>query len=127
TALAHVPHHLRLAVDAMRGLEIGQLEGPQGDPRAAQREGEGHRASMAVRPAARRSARAARGEGRWHHGRMSRAALLPPVLLGLVILLLAQMVGLALEELLGLPVPGVVLGLVLLVVCGLLRPTRAVV
>ena len=58
---------------------------------------------------------------------MSRAALLPPVLLGLVILLLAQMVGLALEELLGLPVPGVVLGLVLLVVCGLLRPTRAVV
>ena len=58
---------------------------------------------------------------------MYRDALLPPVLLGLVILLLAQMVGLALEELLGLPVPGVVLGLVLLVVCGLLRPTRAVV
>ena len=58
---------------------------------------------------------------------MSRAALLPPVLLGLVILLLAQMVGLALEQLLGLPVPGVVLGLVLIVVCGLLRPTGAVV
>lgn len=60
-------------------------------------------------------------------GRMSRAALLPPVLLGLVILLLAQMVGLALETLLGLPIPGVVLGLVLIVVLGLLRPTRAVV
>ena len=58
---------------------------------------------------------------------MSRAALLPPVLLGLVILLLAQMVGLALEELLGLPVPGVVLGLVLLVLLGVLRPTRSVV
>src|SRR5699024_3584020 len=122
TALAHVPHHLRLAVDAMRGLEIGQLEGPQGDPRAAQREGEGHRASMAVRPA-----RSARGARRWHDGRMSRAALLPPVLLGLVILLLAQMVGLALEQLLGLPVPGVVLGIVLLVLLGVLRPTRSVV
>lgn len=60
-------------------------------------------------------------------GRMSRAALLPPVLLGLVVLLLAQMAGLALEALLGLPVPGVVTGLVLLVVLGLLRPTRAVV
>ena len=58
---------------------------------------------------------------------MSRAALLPPVLLGLVILLLAQMVGLAAEALLGLPIPGVVIGLVLLVVLGLLRPTRAVV
>jgi putative effector of murein hydrolase LrgA (UPF0299 family) len=58
---------------------------------------------------------------------MSRAALLPPVLLGLVILLLAQMVGLALSELLGLPVPGVVLGLLLIVLLGVLRPTRAVV
>lgn len=58
---------------------------------------------------------------------MSRAALLPPVLLGLVILLLAQMVGLAAEALLGLPIPGVVIGLVLLVGLGLLRPTRAVV
>ncbi|MDN5686639.1 MAG: CidA/LrgA family protein [Brachybacterium sp.] len=57
---------------------------------------------------------------------MSRAALLPPVLLGLVVLLLAQMVGLAVSELLGLPLPGVVLGIVLLVVLGLLRPTRAV-
>lgn len=57
---------------------------------------------------------------------MSRAALLPPVLLGLVVLLLAQMVGLALSALLGLPVPGVVIGIVLLVVLGLLRPTRAV-
>ncbi|MGP9683477.1 CidA/LrgA family protein, partial [Brachybacterium sp. AOP3-A1-3] len=57
---------------------------------------------------------------------MSRAALLPPVLLGLVVLLLAQMVGLGLSALLGLPVPGVVLGIVLLVVLGLLRPTRAV-
>lgn len=58
---------------------------------------------------------------------MTRAALLPPVLLGLVVLLLAQMAGLAAEELLGLPVPGVVIGLVLLVAAGLLRPTRAVV
>ena len=58
---------------------------------------------------------------------MSRAALLPPVLLGLVVLLLAQMVGLAASALLGLPVPGVVLGIVLLVLLGILRPTRAVV
>ncbi|APX33172.1 effector of murein hydrolase LrgA [Brachybacterium sp. P6-10-X1] len=57
---------------------------------------------------------------------MSRAALLPPVLLGLVVLLLVQMVGLAVSELFGLPVPGVVLGIVLLIVLGLLRPTRAV-
>lgn len=49
------------------------------------------------------------------------------MLLGLVILLLAQMLGLAAEALLGLPVPGVVIGLVVLVVLGLLRPTRAVV
>lgn len=58
---------------------------------------------------------------------MSRAALLPPVLLGLVVLLLAQMVGLAAAALLDLPVPGVVLGIVLLVLAGVLRPTRAVV
>lgn len=58
---------------------------------------------------------------------MTRAALLPPVLLGLVILLLAQMVGLAIEHLLGLPIPGVVIGLMLLVLLGVLRPTRAVV
>lgn len=58
---------------------------------------------------------------------MTRAAFLPPVLLGLMILLLAQMAGLALESLLGLPVPGVVIGLVLLVAIGLFRPTRAVV
>lgn len=58
---------------------------------------------------------------------MSRAALLPPVLLGLVVLLLAQMAGLAASALLGLPVPGVVLGIVLLTVLGLMRPTRAVV
>ncbi|HEX7350491.1 CidA/LrgA family protein [Brachybacterium sp.] len=57
---------------------------------------------------------------------MSRAALLPPVLLGLVVLLLAQLVGLAASALLGLPVPGVVLGIMLLVVLGVLRPTRAV-
>jgi holin-like protein len=57
---------------------------------------------------------------------MSRAATLPPMLLGLVVLLLAQMVGLAVAALLDLPVPGVVLGLVLLLVLGLLRPTRAV-
>ena len=58
---------------------------------------------------------------------MSRAALLPPVLLGLVVLLLAQMVGLAASALLGLPVPGVVLGIVLLVLLGVLRATRPVV
>lgn len=58
---------------------------------------------------------------------MTRVASLPPVLLGLVVLLLAQMVGLALAELTGLPVPGVVIGLVVLVALGLLRPTRAVV
>ena len=58
---------------------------------------------------------------------MSRAALLPPVLLGLVILLLAQMAGLAVSALLGLPIPGVVLGLLLIVLLGVLRPTRAVV
>lgn len=58
---------------------------------------------------------------------MSRAASLPPVLLGLVVLLLAQMVGLTLAALLDLPVPGVVLGLVLVVLLGLLRPTRALV
>src|SRR5699024_3351271 len=57
---------------------------------------------------------------------MSRAAVLPPVLLGLVVLLLAQMVGLAASALLGLPVPGVVLGIVLLVLLGILRPTRPV-
>jgi len=58
---------------------------------------------------------------------MSRAALLPPVLLGLVVLLLAQLVGLAASALLGLPAPGVVLGIMLLVVLGVLRPTRAMV
>ena len=51
---------------------------------------------------------------------MSRAALLPPVLLGLVILLLAQMAGLAVSALLGLPIPGVVLGLLLIVLLMLL-------
>ena len=56
---------------------------------------------------------------------MPRAALLPPVLLGLLILVLAQMAGLAIESLLGLPIPGVVIGLMLLVVLGVLRPTRA--
>ncbi|MDN5819930.1 MAG: CidA/LrgA family protein [Brachybacterium sp.] len=58
---------------------------------------------------------------------MSRAALLPPVLLGLVVLLLAQMVGLAASALWGIPVPGVVLGILVLVLLGMLRPTRAVV
>lgn len=58
---------------------------------------------------------------------MSRAAVLPPVLLGLVVLLLAQMAGLAGSALLGVPVPGVVLGIVLLVLLGILRPTRSVV
>ena len=58
---------------------------------------------------------------------MSRAALLPPVLLGLVILLLAQMAGLAVSALIGLPNPGVVLGLQQIVLLGVLRPTRALV
>ena len=58
---------------------------------------------------------------------MSRAALLPPVLLGLVILLLAQMVGLGVSALLGLPIPGVVLGIVLLVLLGVLPATRGLV
>lgn len=48
------------------------------------------------------------------------------MLLGLVVLLLAQMVGLAATALLDLPVPGVVLGIVLLVLLGILRPTRGV-
>ena len=60
-------------------------------------------------------------------GRMSRAACLPPVLLGLVILLLAQMVGLGVSALLGLPIPGVVLGIVLLVLLGVLPATRGLV
>ncbi|WP_422115801.1 CidA/LrgA family protein [Brachybacterium sp. UNK5269] len=54
---------------------------------------------------------------------MSRLAELPPLLLGLVILVLAQMAGLGLAALLGLPVPGVVIGLVLLVAAGAVRPT----
>lgn len=49
------------------------------------------------------------------------------MLLGLVVLLLAQMVGLAASALFSLPVPGVVLGIVLIVLLGILRPTRAVV
>lgn len=48
------------------------------------------------------------------------------MLLGLVVLLLAQMMGLAATALLDLPVPGVVLGIVLLVLLGILRPTRGV-
>lgn len=55
-----------------------------------------------------------------------RARLIPPVLLGLAVLLVLQMVGLALAELLHLPIPGVVLGLVLLVILGLVPPTRGV-
>jgi holin-like protein len=51
---------------------------------------------------------------------------LPPVLLGLVILLLLQMIGLAASALLHLPVPGVVLGLVLLVLLGLWPRTRGI-
>lgn len=57
---------------------------------------------------------------------MTRVADLPPVLLGLVVLVLAQLAGLSLAALLDLPVPGVVLGLVLLLVLGLLRPTAVV-
>lgn len=60
-------------------------------------------------------------------GSMSRAVALPPVLLGLVILLVAQLAGSAASVLLGLPVPGVVLGLLLLVVLGVVRWTRPVV
>ncbi|PWH06292.1 effector of murein hydrolase LrgA [Brachybacterium endophyticum] len=51
---------------------------------------------------------------------------LPPVLLGLAILLLLQMIGLSLTALLHLPVPGVVLGLVLLVLLGLWPRTRGI-
>lgn len=54
---------------------------------------------------------------------MSRLAALPPLLLGLVILVLAQLAGLGLAALLHLPVPGVVIGLVLLVIVGAQRPT----
>ncbi|MFC0672638.1 CidA/LrgA family protein [Brachybacterium hainanense] len=54
---------------------------------------------------------------------MSRVHL-PPVLRGLVILVLLQLAGLTAAELLDLPVPGVVLGLVLLVVLGLVPATR---
>ncbi|WP_114854130.1 CidA/LrgA family protein [Brachybacterium sp. YJGR34] len=54
---------------------------------------------------------------------MSRLADLPPLLLGLVILVLAQLAGLGIAALLHLPVPGVVIGLVLLVIAGALRPT----
>lgn len=57
---------------------------------------------------------------------MTRAATVPPVLLGLVILLLLQMVGLTLTALLDLPVPGTVIGLVLLLVLALIRPTRRI-
>ena len=53
---------------------------------------------------------------------MSRLAALPPLLLGLVILVLAQLAGLGLAALLHLPVPGVVIGLVLLVIVGAQRP-----
>lgn len=55
--------------------------------------------------------------------RMSRLAPLPPLLLGLLILVLAQLAGLGIAAPLGLPVPGVVIGLVVLVVIGALRPT----
>ena len=54
---------------------------------------------------------------------MSRLSALPPIVLGLVILVLAQLAGLGLAALLHLPVPGVVLGLVMLVGLGALRPT----
>lgn len=57
---------------------------------------------------------------------MSRAAALPPMLLGLVVLLLLQMLGLVLAELLPLPVPGTVLGLILLVILALIRPTQRI-
>lgn len=59
-------------------------------------------------------------------GKWRNPALLPPVLLGLAVLLVLQMIGLALAELLHLPIPGVVLGLVLLVVLGLLPRTRGI-
>lgn len=55
--------------------------------------------------------------------RMSRLAALPPLMLGLLILVLAQLAGLGIAALLDLPVPGVVIGLVLLVAIGALRPT----
>lgn len=49
------------------------------------------------------------------------------MLLRLVVLLLAQLIGLGIAALTGPPIPGVVLGLVLLMVLGLLRLMRAVV
>ncbi|UQN28318.1 CidA/LrgA family protein [Brachybacterium kimchii] len=59
-------------------------------------------------------------------GRAPRPALVPPVLLGLAVLLVLQMIGLALAALLHLPIPGVVLGLVLLVILGLVPRTRGI-
>lgn len=59
-------------------------------------------------------------------GRAPRPALVPPVLLGLAVLLALQMIGLALAALLHLPIPGVVLGLVLLVILGLVPRTRGI-
>ena len=57
---------------------------------------------------------------------MPRPTELPPVLLGLSILLLLQLLGTGLVAALHLPVPGAVVGLVLLVALGVWRPTRLV-
>ncbi|GAB7190818.1 hypothetical protein NUM3379_15250 [Kineococcus sp. NUM-3379] len=55
---------------------------------------------------------------------MPRPTALPPVLFGLSLLLLLQLAGTALVAVLHLPVPGAVVGLVLLVALGVWRPTR---
>lgn len=57
---------------------------------------------------------------------MSRLVALPPILLGLVALLVLQMIGMVLAELLDLPIPGTVLGLMLLVALALIQPTRVI-
>lgn len=51
---------------------------------------------------------------------------LPPVLRGLAVLLLLQLVGMAAAAVLHLPVPGTVIGLVLLLALALWRPTRGI-
>lgn len=65
-------------------------------------------------------------DGPTGEGPAPRRALVPPVLLGLAVLLILQMIGLALAALLHLPIPGVVLGLVLLVILGLVPRTRGI-
>lgn len=51
---------------------------------------------------------------------------LPPMLRGLAMLLLLQLVGMIAATLLHLPIPGTVIGLVLLAVLAVWRPTRGI-